>query len=319
MHLVGAISGGFLACFQFIPIIRHKAILFHRMNGYLAITLMLIGNAGAYMIMDVSIGGLPSVQVWVGTIGAMITLGFVMAIYNIKRLQIDQHRAWMLRVWTWAGSIATLRLIQEAGVYCAGVYGYVFHESFKCAEIYFMYQHVGVPDQGNPTGKLYPACNYVQTTAGIPTAQQISPAHNTETYVSVSSAGQGPEATAALFHNLFPMAAWLAIFLHVIAIETYLWLTPAEHYRLRNVSYEKQIEKGYRVRGAYKDAGLTGTRIGDAPKWWSVPTNDYVEQKSLPSGKQQADGGLRYGKDVRSESEPDSDGTLTAHFIPTRV
>lgn len=50
MHLIGAIAGGFLASFQFIPIIRYKAILFHRLNGYLAITLLLIGNAGAFMI-----------------------------------------------------------------------------------------------------------------------------------------------------------------------------------------------------------------------------------------------------------------------------
>lgn len=50
MHLIGAIAGGFLASLQFILLIRYKAILFHRMNGYLAATLLLIGNTGAYMI-----------------------------------------------------------------------------------------------------------------------------------------------------------------------------------------------------------------------------------------------------------------------------
>lgn len=29
----------------------------------------------------------------------------VLAYYNIKVLQIDQHRAWMLRAWTYAASI----------------------------------------------------------------------------------------------------------------------------------------------------------------------------------------------------------------------
>lgn len=314
MHLIGALAGGFLACLQFIPIIRYKAILFHRLNGYLAIVLMLVGNAGAYMIMDVSVGGTASLQIWIGIIGAMITLGFIMAIYNIKRLQIDQHRAWMLRVWTWAASIASLRLIMLAATHCSKAYGHVFHESFTCAQIYFMYQHVGVADQGNPTGQLYPMCNTVQTLAGIPTGQQIDPSVNTATFVSVSSAGQGPEAAAAMVHNLFPMAAWLAVFLHALAIEVYLWLTRAEHYRLRNVSYERQIEKGYRVRGSFKDAGLTSTRIGDAPEWWSIPARDYEKEK-IRMARGEGAATLEEEKPLPgSGSEPEaSDGTLTNH------
>ncbi|MBA7489872.1 hypothetical protein ES702_00406 [subsurface metagenome] len=315
MHLVGALAGGFLACLQFIPIIRYKAILFHRLNGYLAITLMLIGNAGAYMIMDVSIGGQASLQIWIGIVGAMITLGFVMAIYNIKRLQIDQHRAWMLRVWTWAASIASLRLIMLAGMHCSRAYGHIYHESFSCAQIYFMYQHVGVPDQGNPTGQLYPACTTVQTQAGIPTGQQINPAVNTATFVSVSSAGEGPEASAAMIHNLFPMAGWLAIFLHALAIEVYLWLTPAESYRLRTVSYERQIEKGYRVRGSFKDAGLTSTSIGDAPDWWSIPAQDYEREKHRATvTKSEGTSPLEDRKPSPDSGSglDESDGTLTS-------
>lgn len=269
--------------------------------------------------MDVAVGGSATIQVWVGVVGSMITLGFVMAIYNIKRLQIDLHRAWMLRVWTWAASIASIRLIQLAGLHCTKAYGYVFHESFKCAEIFFMYQFVGVPDQGNPTGKLYPQCNKVHTLAGVPTPQTINPAVNTGTYVSVSSAGTGPESQAAIFHNLFPMSAWLALFIHALAVETYLWLTPAEHYRLRNVSYEKQIEKGYRVTGAYKDAGLTSTRIGDAPEWWSVPSDEYNRQKRLHHGEDKGDN--KYEEEPREggNPEPDSDDTLTRSRSPPSV
>lgn len=247
----------------------------------------------------------------------MITLGLALAIWNIKRLQIDLHRAWMLRVWTWAGCIASLRLIQLAGIHCSRAYGYTFHESFKCAEIFFMYQFVGVPDQGNPTGKLYPECNTVHTRAGIPTAQVISPAENTGTYVSVSSYGKGPENTAALIHNMFPMAAWLALFLHALAIETYLWLTPAEHYRLRNVSYEKQIEKGYRVRGAFKDAGLTSTRIGDAPDWWSIPADEYVKRKGKYCGEHKSENLPEDEPLQGNASELESDDTLGSDSMPT--
>lgn len=260
--------------------------------------------------MDISVGGQASVQVWVGILGSMITLGIIMAVYNIKRLQIDLHRAWMLRVWTWAACIASIRLLQLAAEHCTRAYGYTFHQSFKCAEIFYMYQFVGVPDQGNPTGQLYPECNTVHTRAGVPTAQVINPADNTGTYVSVSSYGSGPENSGAFFHNIFPMAAWLALFLHALAIETYLWLTPAEHYRLRNVSYEKQIEKGYRVRGAFKDAGLTSTRIGDAPDWWSIPADEYAMQRNLYGEKSKSDGVPKEEPLQGSASEPDSDDTL---------
>jgi hypothetical protein len=46
LHFVGVLPGGLLAFLQFIPIIRHKAILFHRVNGYVVLLLSLIGVIG---------------------------------------------------------------------------------------------------------------------------------------------------------------------------------------------------------------------------------------------------------------------------------
>ena len=46
LHLFCILPAGFLACFQFVPVIRHKLILFHRINGYLVILLALTGIAG---------------------------------------------------------------------------------------------------------------------------------------------------------------------------------------------------------------------------------------------------------------------------------
>lgn len=311
MHLIGAVLGGFLAGFQFIPVIRYKFLLFHRLNGYAAIILMIVGNAGAFMIMDVAVGGSPSLQLWIGIFGAMITLGLALAVWNIKRLQIDQHRAWMLRVWTWAGSIATLRLMLMAGRHVCSAYGYTFFTPLKCSEIYFMYAQYGVPDEGNPTGQLYPACALVHDRAGIPTGQTINPAINSGTWVSVSSVGEGPENVASEIHQLFPMAGWLAIFLHVLAVEVYLWLTPAESYRLRNVSYEKQVEKGLRARGSYKDAGLTGTRIGDVPDWWSIPAEEF-EQQRLSKTEREIHQKESIPLRARLGSESESAGTMVS-------
>ncbi len=99
MHLYTILPGAFLAVFQFVPIIRYKVILFHRINGYLVITLALFATTGALMIARVSFGGGIEIQVVVGLLAILFVSSLSLAYYNIKRLQIEQHRAWMLRAW----------------------------------------------------------------------------------------------------------------------------------------------------------------------------------------------------------------------------
>jgi hypothetical protein len=57
-----------------------------------------------------------------------------------------------------------------------------------------------------------------------------------------------------------------------------LRLTPAEAERLRNVSYQRQLEAGMKHPGR---AGLTADRIGDSPPW--VPQDQ-------PEGTHDSDG-----------------------------
>ena len=52
--------------------------------------------------------------------------------------------------------------------------------------------------------------------------------------------------------------------MHGVGVEMYLNLTSAEGERLRNVSYERQLEAGYKHPGS---AGLTSDRWGDVPAW----------------------------------------------------
>jgi uncharacterized membrane protein len=111
LHLSTLIPGGFLALFQFVPVIRHKARIFHRVNGYIVILLLILLNVGALMIARTAFGGTLATQGLVGVL-SIATLGSaLMAYINIKRLQIDQHRAWMLRCWFYAGTIITMRII----------------------------------------------------------------------------------------------------------------------------------------------------------------------------------------------------------------
>ncbi|KAF4552065.1 Hypothetical protein D9617_11g009120 [Elsinoe fawcettii] len=255
MHLIGVLFGSLLAVHQFTPALRHRFPLAHRIVGHFAILLFLLGNVGAFMIIDHSVGGSPAMKTWIGLVGAMTTLSIILAYTNIRRLQIDQHRAWMIRTWGWAASIITLRLILGLGMVSTFTTGVEFMTQFRCDEVFFMYTNLGVPDAGNPVPRLYPACG--------------PDAKTSLTQILVSSTGDGPESSAARLRPLFIMAAWLAIAIHVGLVELYLHLTPAESHRLRVVSRERQLARGMITEEDIKGAGLGAGRTGDAPEWWS--------------------------------------------------
>jgi hypothetical protein len=71
------------------------------MNGYIVVVLSLISNAGTIIITRHAFGGDFATQTWTGAMVILTTVGYIMAWVNIKLLQIDQHRAWMLRTWAW--------------------------------------------------------------------------------------------------------------------------------------------------------------------------------------------------------------------------
>jgi hypothetical protein len=48
LHLFTILPVGILVFFQFIPAIRHRIILLHRINGYLVICLTLVSIAGRW-------------------------------------------------------------------------------------------------------------------------------------------------------------------------------------------------------------------------------------------------------------------------------
>lgn len=74
-------------------------ILFHRINGHLVILLALLSTAGVSMIARNTFGGSIANQTWAGFVSIAFIGALLMAYINVKRLRIEQHRAWMLRAW----------------------------------------------------------------------------------------------------------------------------------------------------------------------------------------------------------------------------
>ncbi|OHE99725.1 hypothetical protein CORC01_05083 [Colletotrichum orchidophilum] len=248
LHLAGILPAGFLACFQFVPVLRHKVLLFHRINGYVVILLALVGIAGALMIARNAFGGTLDTQAGVGVMSIMFVTALTLAFVNIKRLQIEQHRAWMLRAWFYAGSIITLRLIQVAAAAAISSIG-TYYAARPCDQVAFM---IGKMSR---TLHLYPDC--ATYFSGENSGQQ--------TIVHADFLNPTSAAEAAVAVGMpFGMALWLALALHAVGIEIYLKLTPAEAERLRNVSYKRQLEAGLSPAGR---AGVTADRIGDSEQW----------------------------------------------------
>jgi len=101
LHLATVLPAGLLVVFQFMPVIRHKFLLYHRIAGYVVVVLSIASSVGALMSARRAFGGGLDVQAGTGllTIAHLGSLG--LAIWNIRRKQIEQHRAWMLRAWVY--------------------------------------------------------------------------------------------------------------------------------------------------------------------------------------------------------------------------
>lgn len=107
---------------------QQKLMIFHRINGYMVLLLLTGGVTGALIITRHAFGGDISTQTASVTLSVATTVSAILAYYNIKRLQIDQHRKWMLRTIFYMASIITVRIIMGIGmaiIATIGTYGTV--------------------------------------------------------------------------------------------------------------------------------------------------------------------------------------------------
>jgi uncharacterized membrane protein len=253
IHIAACLPAGFLAVFQFVPAIRHRWILYHRIMGYIIFALVLIMHAGSIMLSTgVDEVDLPT-QAFVGLVDTITVITFSLAIYNVKKQQLDQHRAWMLRTWFYLAFIITMRIIQ---IMIAEIISlstsYTRYITMSCDELLYL-EGVG----GNNASTVYaqyPACR-PDNIASMTTDGKIAvKGHMTAGFAQTTSALQLSFATAGAF----------ALILHAAGVEIYLRLTPREAERLRMVSYQRQMERGYKNPGS---AGLVVEKIGDADPW----------------------------------------------------
>ncbi|KAM0722440.1 hypothetical protein Q7P37_001881 [Cladosporium fusiforme] len=228
IHLASVIPAGILAAVQFTPVLRYKALIVHRINGYVIFLLITLANVTGLMIARRTFGGTIETQTFVGVLAIATTTCMIISYINIKRLNIALHRAWMLRCWAYLGTPITTRLLMFL---IAIIIGRVksYYMAVPCAQIAYM----GLTDGDKPdlnATSIYPAC-------------VADPNGWTAVNANLYSPQSVYEAMAGLQIS-FGTAGLLAMFIHAAAVELYLGLTVAETERLRKVSYERRAEKG---------------------------------------------------------------------------
>ncbi|KAF3770256.1 hypothetical protein M406DRAFT_248703 [Cryphonectria parasitica EP155] len=261
LHLYSIIPCCILLFFQFIPVFRQRWVLFHRINGHAVILLMGVAIVGALMALPGSFGGDAGWQAMVLIHSTMIITGLTLAMANIRSLQIEQHRAWMLRTWIWAFCTITMRAIQQIAARVLSKQGHVALR--PCAQI--------MSDGVLPAAVIeqkWPGC------AAFFSGESL----DQTVLVSADYYGLPIEINVAL-SIASGLSGFLALLVHVIGAEIYLHLTPAESERLRHISYHKQVAAGLRYPGR---AGLTADRFGDAALWCPhVEEKGHVDDDSL--------------------------------------
>lgn len=265
MHLVAVVPIGFLLPWQFLPVIRHKFIWFHRINGYLLLILLLLCDTGAILVAPGALGGTIETRLLVGILTISTVGAALMAYINIKRLQIDQHRAWMLRCWAYAFNIISLRLIQLCALEIISRMK-SFQAAMSCSRIDSALSLV----QPGMAALFYPGCK-----------------GNPDAYMSVL-ADAYPDPTpegiprldriAAAAQVTFAMSGVAALLLHAFVVEVYLHLTQAEANRLKRVSHERQLQRGWST------TWLTRETWGDADEF------DYREKSKQDETRKEEEG-----------------------------
>ncbi|KAJ1325311.1 DUF2306 domain-containing protein [Microdochium nivale] len=224
LHLACILPAAILALVQFVPAVRHKAIIFHKVNGYLVLLLSLAGAVGGLMVARRAAGGGIDTQITAGVVSIAFVGALISAYTSIKRTRIDLHRAWMIRAWVWAGAILTTRLILTIGAMVLSQTG-TYYYTQPCAKVAWML------DDDALTRATYPQCGgFFDGSAP-------------DQHVSVRATFSGPQniaEVAAVLNMTFGSAFFLAFILHVFGAELYLALTCDEATRLRKISLERR-------------------------------------------------------------------------------
>ncbi|KAI0381421.1 hypothetical protein F5Y04DRAFT_81799 [Hypomontagnella monticulosa] len=211
-HLWTILPAALLACGQFTPIFRRKALWLHRINGWISVVLSFIATAFAIPLLPRTMGG----GVDVITMNLLLAAMFVVSIYygvkTAREHKIQQHRAWMMRAWIYGGSIITLRVIMEIASIWMSFVGNFYHV-LPCDKVEYMVKGQNL------------SMNYFREE--FPECAPYWLGQDPERHVAVRAyvLEFDPVGIAAAHNMSFGMSGYMAILIHFVGLEAYLYYT----------------------------------------------------------------------------------------------
>ncbi|WAO88836.1 Hypothetical protein NCS54_00619800 [Fusarium falciforme] len=207
LHLATFLPAGALVGWQFVPASRRPRLAkYHRINGYVILGLSALGTVGALIIERRAMGGPFSARIGTWIIGVSFITAMVMGVVSIKKRQFEQHRAWMLRGWFYAGAIISMRIVLIAVAIIVGQHGWLYRP-LQCAVIEYLGEFN--PDGAKP---LYANCS--SYLAGEDPGQEVLVRTNWDF-------NDLPGMAVSLRYG-YLFGGWTAFTLHAVGIEIYV-------------------------------------------------------------------------------------------------
>ncbi|KAK0211909.1 hypothetical protein IW262DRAFT_1280250 [Armillaria fumosa] len=113
IHIYTSVFGGIFALFQFLPAIRRRAVIVHRLNGYFVLILLIPSNVCGGIVAYRAFGGEINAQAMYYTLGLVSGGCLVIGYLNVKK-ETREHRKWMLRGVVIFSVVITGQLITRA-------------------------------------------------------------------------------------------------------------------------------------------------------------------------------------------------------------
>ncbi|KAH8881036.1 hypothetical protein GQ53DRAFT_888985 [Thozetella sp. PMI_491] len=194
LHLAGILPAAILVPLQFLPVVRCKALLIHKVAGYVSVVFSVVGTIGGFMVIPPAFGGGVDVHTSTGVLGVVFLGALIMAMAN------------MLRAWVVSSSIVTARvlLVILAIVISASDVQYSAEPCDKIAWV--------LGNDQDLTVLSYPECEAYFS--GLNPYQHAS--------IKADFLSGTPTGVMAALDVSFGAIMWLCIFLHVFGVEFYV-------------------------------------------------------------------------------------------------
>ncbi|KAF8607563.1 hypothetical protein BDV93DRAFT_541817 [Ceratobasidium sp. AG-I] len=200
IHVYLNIIAGVFAVFQFIPMIRRRKIILHRINGYFVLCNLIPATVAGSIVARRAFGGELNSQAAFFTVGSMIGFAAFMGISNVK--QTRKHRKWMLRTVSYTASVITARIL---GIITRTIISFSgsYYAVWTCDEISFLL------NSSSDAASRFPVCG----TGADPKHVHV-PVH--------ASIHEDPINFGSSMRVSFGMALWIAMLIHVVGVEIYI-------------------------------------------------------------------------------------------------